>query len=47
LRYQEDLDPDEIAEVLDMPVRAVKGHLRKSLQILRLKMARGMGGTSL
>lgn len=47
LRYQEDLDPDDIAEVLEMPVRTVKSHLRKSLQILRLKMARSVGETRL
>lgn len=40
LRYQEDLGPTEIAETLDMPVRAVKGYLHRALEILREKEAR-------
>jgi len=35
LRYQEDLDPVEIAETLDMPVNTVKSHLKRSLAWLR------------
>ena len=35
LRYQEDLDPGEIAEVLDVPVNTVKSHLKRSLAKLR------------
>lgn len=35
LRYQEDLDPAEIAQVLDMPVNTVKSHLKRSLERLR------------
>ncbi|MEO8315423.1 MAG: sigma-70 family RNA polymerase sigma factor [Pseudomonadota bacterium] len=35
LRYQEDLDPVDIAKVLDMPIYTVKSHLRRSLQWLR------------
>ena len=35
LRYQEDLDPVEIAGVLDMPVNTVKSHLKRSLETLR------------
>jgi RNA polymerase sigma-70 factor (ECF subfamily) len=46
LRYQEDLDPVEIAETLDMPLGTVRSHLRRSLGILRRKMARAGGGTS-
>lgn len=38
LRYQEDLDPAEIAEVLEMPVNTVKSHLRRSLAMLREKL---------
>jgi RNA polymerase sigma-70 factor (ECF subfamily) len=43
LRYQEDLDPGEIAQLLDMPVNTVKSHLQRSLAILRKKMARCLG----
>src|SRR5712692_1180425 len=37
LRYQEGLEPAEIAEVLDMPVATVKSHLQRSLALLRRK----------
>lgn len=43
LRYQEDLDPTEIADILDMPVNTVKSHLRRSLLILREKVTRSLG----
>jgi RNA polymerase sigma-70 factor (ECF subfamily) len=43
LRYQEDLTPEEISEVLEMPVRTVKSHLQRSLAILREKVDRSMG----
>jgi RNA polymerase sigma-70 factor (ECF subfamily) len=43
LRYQEDLEPAEIAEVLDMPVNTVKSHLRRSLALLREKLTRCFG----
>jgi len=43
LRFQEDLDPSEIAEILDMPLNTVKSHLRRSLAILREKMSRTLG----
>jgi RNA polymerase sigma-70 factor, ECF subfamily len=43
LRYQEDLDPAEIAEILEMPLNTVKSHLRRSLAILREKMSRTLG----
>lgn len=35
LRYQEDLGPEEIAVLLEMPVRTVKSHLQRSLATLR------------
>lgn len=35
MRYQEDLDPNDIARTLDMPVNTVKSHLRRSLATLR------------
>lgn len=44
LRYQEDLDPTEIANLLDMPVATVKSHLQRSLALLRGKLERrGLG----
>jgi RNA polymerase sigma-70 factor (ECF subfamily) len=44
LRYQEDLDPADIAEILDMPVATVKSHLQRALALLREKLARrGVG----
>ena len=39
LRYQEDLDPLEIARTLEMPLNTVKSHLKRSLQIMREKTA--------
>ncbi|MGB5035992.1 MAG: sigma-70 family RNA polymerase sigma factor, partial [Blastocatellia bacterium] len=38
LRFQEDLGPADIAEVLDMPVNTVKSHLQRSLAVLRGKL---------
>ena len=35
--------PEEIADVLEMPVRTVKSHLQRSLAILREKIERSMG----
>ena len=43
LRYQEDLDPTEIARILEMPLNTVKSHLRRSLAILREKVVRCLG----
>jgi RNA polymerase sigma-70 factor (ECF subfamily) len=37
LRYQEDLDPKDIAEVMQMPVNTVKSTLHRTLTILRQK----------
>lgn len=39
LRYQEGLDPAEIAEMLEMPLATVKSHLQRSLALLRKKLA--------
>jgi RNA polymerase sigma-70 factor, ECF subfamily len=38
LRYQEDLDPVEIAGTLRMPLNTVKSHLRRSLAQLRERL---------
>jgi RNA polymerase sigma-70 factor (ECF subfamily) len=35
LRYQEDLDPPEIAHALGLSINTVKSHLRRSLALLR------------
>jgi len=43
MRYQEELMPEEIARILDMPVRTVKSHLQRSLAMLRQKIGRSMG----
>ena len=43
LRYQEDLEPAEIAHVLGMPLNTVKSHLRRSLSMLRDKLSRCLG----
>lgn len=37
LRYQEDLLPEEIASVLEMPVATVKSNLQRGLKLLRRK----------
>jgi RNA polymerase sigma-70 factor (ECF subfamily) len=39
LRYQEDLDPMDIAQALDMPIATVKSHLQRSLALLREKLS--------
>ena len=38
LRYQQDLDPVEIARTLRMPLNTVKSHLRRSLAQLRVRL---------
>ncbi len=35
LRYQEDLDPVDIARTLGMPIDTVKSHLKRSLELFR------------
>lgn len=44
LRYQEDLEPAEIAEVLGMPLATVKSHLQRALALLRQKLERAGEG---
>lgn len=43
LRYQEDLDPMDIARALDMPIATVKSHLQRSLALLRDRLSRKKG----
>jgi len=43
LRYQEELEPAEIAEILNQPLRKVKSHLHKGLALLREKARRFLG----
>jgi RNA polymerase sigma-70 factor (ECF subfamily) len=47
LRYQEDLLPEDIAEVLAMPLATVKSHLQRSLAMLREKVTRAIGEVTL
>jgi RNA polymerase sigma-70 factor (ECF subfamily) len=42
LKYGEDLDPDEIAAALGMPVRTVWSHLRRGVGMLKEKLGRVM-----
>jgi RNA polymerase sigma-70 factor (ECF subfamily) len=43
LRYQEELEYHEIAEVLEMPINTVKSNLQRALAVLRDKLTRCMG----
>ncbi|MBV9074722.1 MAG: sigma-70 family RNA polymerase sigma factor [Acidobacteria bacterium] len=43
LRYQEEMEPQEIANTLGIPVGTVKSRLRRSLVLLRGKVQRLMG----
>ena len=47
LRYQEDLDPIDIAATLAMPINTVKSHLKRSLEELRTQLAPGGGSTDI
>ena len=38
LRYQEDMDPIDIASTLDMSINTVKSHLKRSLTLLRARV---------
>lgn len=43
LRYQEELEPEEIARVLGWRLNTVKSQLRRSLAVLREKLGRTLG----
>lgn len=38
LRYEEELEPQEISSVMKMPLNTVKSHLRRALAALRLRL---------
>jgi RNA polymerase sigma-70 factor (ECF subfamily) len=40
LRYQEDLDPAEIAELLSVPIGTVKSTLHRALAVMRARLNR-------
>jgi RNA polymerase sigma-70 factor (ECF subfamily) len=46
LRYQEDLDPNEIAELLSCPVGTVKSTLHRALAVMRTRLNRIRNGAS-
>jgi RNA polymerase sigma-70 factor (ECF subfamily) len=45
LRYQEDMEFDEIAKVLDSNVSTVKTHIARGLELLRGKVSRRLRRT--
>lgn len=46
LRYQEDLDPREIAVILELPLNTVKSHLRRALAWMRAELGGGEQGAT-
>jgi RNA polymerase sigma-70 factor, ECF subfamily len=44
LRYQEELELREIAEVMEIPINTVKSSIERALELLRRKLACSMGG---
>ena len=46
LRYQEELEPAEIASVLDIPLGTVKSNLHRSLSVLRKRIERTWKGVA-
>lgn len=44
LRYQEEMELQEIAEVMEMPLNTVKSTIDRALGVLRTKLSRSMGG---
>jgi RNA polymerase sigma-70 factor (ECF subfamily) len=43
LRFQEELELHEIAEIMEMPINTVKSYLQRSLEFLRAKLDRCLG----
>lgn len=46
LRYQEELEPAEIAAVMEIPLGTVKSNLHRSLNVLRKRVERSMKGVA-
>ena len=44
LRYQEDMELHEIAEVMGIPINTVKSSMERALGLLRVKLDRSLGG---
>jgi RNA polymerase sigma-70 factor (ECF subfamily) len=44
LRYQEEMEPGEIADVLGVPLGTVKSSLHRALAVLRKRMERTQKG---
>jgi len=44
LRYQEELELREVAEIMEIPINTVKSSIDRALELLRTKLARSMGG---
>ena len=44
LRYQEDMELREIAEVMEIPINTVKSSIDRALELLRRKLSRSLGG---
>ena len=44
LRYQEEMELREIAEVMEIPINTVKSSMDRALELLRRKLAHTLGG---